>query len=30
MITDDPKEGQVHMTGLGEIRAEVGILRRLV
>jgi DNA cross-link repair 1A protein len=23
MITDDPKEGQVHMTSLGEIRAEV-------
>jgi len=23
MLTDDPKEGQVHMTSLGEIRAEV-------
>jgi DNA cross-link repair 1A protein len=30
MITDDPKEGQVHMTGLGEIRAEVDNLWRLV
>ena len=27
MITDDPKEGQVHMTSLGEIRGEVTAAR---